>query len=290
MKIFFYVMGEKGYKVLYSFINQFGVESVSFVRYARDAALVNDWSDDIRRLLEDKKIQHSLDEAPADLKYDYALSIGWRWLLSEKNLIVFHDALLPRYRGFAPLVNMLIQGDDEVGVTALIATERYDEGPIIGQRSTKIDYPIKVQRAIEIVSKLYVDLVLDICRKISQGVSLLALEQSHEGATYSVWRDEDDYFVNWNKGAEEIKRFIDSVGVPFKGAATLVGDKIYRIHDAEVKADVYVESRSDHLGKVIFKDDYGPTVICGSGLLKILNMTADSSEGLVSLPFRTRFR
>jgi methionyl-tRNA formyltransferase len=53
---------------------------------------------------------------------DFNIAISWRWMLKVSNLIVIHDSLLPKYRGFSPLVNMLINGEDTLGVTVLFAT------------------------------------------------------------------------------------------------------------------------------------------------------------------------
>jgi len=46
--------------------------------------------------------------------------VGWQYLLPlvDPRLVVFHDSLLPRYRGFLPTVTSLIAGDDLIGVTA----------------------------------------------------------------------------------------------------------------------------------------------------------------------------
>jgi methionyl-tRNA formyltransferase len=53
-----------------------------------------------------------------------------------------HDSLLPKYRGFAPLPNALINGEREVGVTALFASEEYDMGDIVCQRRLAVEYPM----------------------------------------------------------------------------------------------------------------------------------------------------
>ena len=49
---------------------------------------------------------------------------------------------MPKYRGFAPLVNSLVNGEKIIGVTALFASEEYDNGDIIMQSSVDITYPI----------------------------------------------------------------------------------------------------------------------------------------------------
>ena len=49
------------------------------------------------------------------------IAAGWRWLLpSTEKLIVLHDSLLPRYRGFNPLVSQLIDKEERLGVTAVL--------------------------------------------------------------------------------------------------------------------------------------------------------------------------
>ena len=95
----------------------------------------------------------------------YSIAIAWRWLIpieTHNTLIILHDSLLPKYRGFAPLVNMLINHEPSIGVTALFANEEFDRGDIICQKSDSVVYPIRIDEAIEKVSKLYVEIVLDI--------------------------------------------------------------------------------------------------------------------------------
>jgi methionyl-tRNA formyltransferase len=60
-------------------------------------------------------------------------------------LVVFHDSILPQYRGFNPLVSALINGDSRVGVTAM-GTDEFDKGDIIGQRTIAINIPSKSPR------------------------------------------------------------------------------------------------------------------------------------------------
>ena len=42
------------------------------------------------------------------------------------------------------MVNMLINKETFIGVSALYATNEYDKGEIIAQRKTKVNYPIKI--------------------------------------------------------------------------------------------------------------------------------------------------
>ena len=95
--------------------------------------------------------------------------------------------------------------------------------------------------------------------------------------------------IPWDRPAGWIKRFVDAVGWPYKGASTLVSGTRIRVHDVEVIADVPIENRTP--GKVIFMKDGNPVVVCGSGLVAITDMV-DDATGRSLLPFsrlRTRF-
>ena len=56
----------------------------------------------------------------------------------KSKLIVFHDSVLPKLRGFNPLVTSLINGYEEIGVTVLYGTEDFDRGEIILQKKVNI--------------------------------------------------------------------------------------------------------------------------------------------------------
>ena len=90
--------------------------------------------------------------------------VGWQHLLvtATPSTVVFHDSLLPRYRGFAPTVTALIKGDREIGVTALSPAEALDAGPIIAQRALPISYPMKIETALQLQAGLMVDIAVDI--------------------------------------------------------------------------------------------------------------------------------
>lgn len=113
MKVAFYLMNSKGFYVLQSFLNKFGSNAIEYIAAARDLKLENDYFHNIKNLAEKTQIEfYERTKLPIEkeqLFKGYKFSIGWRWLIqNEENLIVFHDSLLPKYRGFAPLVNSLI--------------------------------------------------------------------------------------------------------------------------------------------------------------------------------------
>lgn len=285
-----FLMTEKGYRVLDRLGKQFA-DKIACVVGATDSDVQNDYYQDIKSLCDQLKIPF-VDRKDYDAPTSrFALAVSWRWLIDSDStlLVVFHDSLLPKYRGFSPLVSALINREPEIGVTAILASAEYDRGDIVYQSRVAVDYPLKIKVAIEMVSQLYGDVAEAVVQQLLKDGRLHAQPQSEEDASYSLWRDAEDYRIDWTDSADRIKRFVDAVGFPYQGARTLAGEVPARVLDAEVIADVPIENRVP--GKVIFVQDGCPVVVCGEGLLRLTGLEqADGGESLLPLArFRTRF-
>ena len=241
----------------------------------------DDRADSFNRL---RDIANTLSICFTDTRYprvqfrDLAFLVGWQFLLphADADIIVFHDSLLPRYRGFAPTATALIKGDTEIGVTAISPCEAVDEGPVLGQKSTTISYPIKIKEALSLQAKLMGELAIELIGQWRKGI-LTCAPQRPDRATFSIWRDEHDYEIDWSMSAAEIQRLVDAVGYPYLGARTTVGGMtIIRVHDVSVIGDVVFEIRN--VGKVWQLDEGRPIVVCGSGLLRIDHCTTENGS------------
>ena len=162
-RITLFLMTRKGYEVLKVLAENY-LDLVEAVISARDPNMQKDYYDEIKEFCEYNNILFYDFKTDYQIKTDFAFAISWRWIINlpSTQLIVFHDSLLPKYRGFNPLVTALINGDTEIGVTALLATNEYDRGEILGQISTIISYPIKIQDAINAIINNYQELALKI--------------------------------------------------------------------------------------------------------------------------------
>ena len=288
-KIRFYLLGYKGLKVLKS-LDKEELKIISDIVVAKDKSVINDYSHEIEEFCKLNQLNYFRRGAEPNSKDEFQIAIGWRWLINDNNgkLIVIHDSLLPRLRGFNPLVTALINGDDRIGATALLANEEFDKGLILYQKAVQIQYPIKIKEAIELVSNLYSNLLKIIIRNIDAN-TIKFKKQNEKFATYSLWRDEEDYIIDWNWDTEKIKRFIDAVGFPYKGAKTNVLGNEVRIFDAKIIDDVVIENRVP--GKVLFKDINGLTIACGKGLIKIKDFYLNDNSLLdYTRKFRLRFQ
>ena len=289
-KLTVFAMTERGYAVIRLLLTRYpGL--VAAVVASRDGDIAKDCFDEIAELCRTDNISFCNRTDGFSIQTDYALAVAWRWLIEagSARLVVFHDSLLPRYRGFNPLVTALINGDKEIGVTAVYATVEYDRGDIIAQSSSAISYPIRIQEAIKTVVGHYEALATNLAGSLIRGDEPKAKPQDEADASYSLWRDDEDYFVDWSHSAIDIRRFIDAVGYPYKGAAATLAGRVVRIRDAEALDDVRIANRT--VGKVIFLKDAKPVVVCGQGLLRMIELV-DDETGASLLPlsrFRIRF-
>ncbi len=293
LKIAMFLMGEKGLYTINSFISEFGSNLIDCVISSEDKNVIEDFYKDIRQKCIRNNIKFFNRKDNYKINAEYCYAIGWRWLINipNKKLIVFHDSLLPKYRGFAPLVSSLINKEKYIGVTALFASLEYDRGEIIFQSKRRITYPIKISEAIKLICPCYFELVKKITYYLINKKEFSPYKQNESLATYSLWRDEEDYHIDWSKDADYIKRFIDAVGYPYKGAYSILEGKKVRIFDVKIIDDVKIENRD--FGKVIFiVDKKYPVIVCGKKLLMLTDIRDDASgESLIPFnKFRVRFR
>ena len=286
-----FLMTSKGFNVLKHIIHIGHAILIDKVIVGEDKNVLNDYSAEIYNLCGEYGIQAEPRSNFESYNTRYALAISWRWIIPISpihKLIVLHDSLLPKYRGFSPLVSQLINGEKKIGVTALYASENYDEGNIIYQSSSNIDYPITISEAIEIINKNYIETTAWIFNHASKNIPLPSLPQPHDLATYSLWRDDEDYRINWQDTASRIERFINAVGFPYKGAQCLLNGKVIQIKKAIAVNDVFIENRD--VGKVLFVKNNKPVIVCGKGLLLIEKAIYLDGESIIPMKkFRSRF-
>ena len=143
-----------------------------------------------------------------------------------------------------------------------------DEGEIIDQRSVTVEYPLKIQNAIALIAPLYINLVEGIVQRIAQQEQITSSPQEHSAATYSIWRDENDYYIDWNKPAVEVQRFVDAVGYPYEGARTKTNNSSeITILACTVLPDIVSEVPGP--GKILMFENDKPVVLCAKGAVRL---------------------
>lgn len=133
------------------------------------------------------------------------------------------------------------------------------------QDNIDISYPITISDAIDRLIPLYVRQCIELYNQINSN-QLRFITPISSDSSYSMWRDKLDYFIDWNKDAEYISRFIDSVGYPYDSAKTHLDSKLVKIISAKVYSrELKIENPT--AGKIFRIEDGNPIVLTGKGLL-----------------------
>jgi methionyl-tRNA formyltransferase len=175
---------------------------------------------------------------------DLIVAAGWYYLIPQRirrlaplGTVGIHASLLPRYRGGAPLVWAVINGERVSGVSLFHLTDGVDEGDIISQAEFAIapDHDIRdVLRSAEAAS----------LKVMGTGLSALASgntkarPQNHERATYVSQRRPEDGNILWDRmTAEEVYNWVRAQTHPYPGAFSFVGGRRVRIWQAAVSRE-----------------------------------------------------
>lgn len=167
--------------------------------------------------------------------------------------ICYHPSLLPRHRGASAINWTLIEGDSTAGFSIFWADDGLDTGPILLQRSCKVE-------PHDTVDTLYNNFLYpEGIKAMGEAVDLVArgiapaIPQTEEGATYDPMLNKKELQkIDWSKPAKQIHDFIRGLDST-PGAWTTINDEEVRLFGSslwntdQVPADesqVNVENRS----------------------------------------------
>ncbi len=134
----------------------------------------------------------------------YGLIIPENILNAPKHGIInVHTSLLPKYRGASPIQTALLNGETETGVTIMKMDAGMDTGPILLQKTLKIDpndtYPILSQKLAKIANFALTEAISGYISGI-----IKPTPQDNTRATYTKILNREDGKVDWTKTAKDI--------------------------------------------------------------------------------------
>jgi methionyl-tRNA formyltransferase len=219
--------------------------------------------------------------------FDLVLTVGWQFLLNDfgGNVVILHDSLLPRYRGFSPTVAAMINGERQLGVTALLRAALPDTGPILAQAAIEISYPLKIKDALEQLAPCYTTAAVEVLARL-RSTGLRGIAQDEAQASRSLWYDECDQFLDWSQDAARLSRQVDAMGFPYTGARCRYHGKVVIVHEADPLPDLAFENR--RVGKIWAVTKGTPEVVCGDGLLRLRRCTGADGTSVTFDQVRVR--
>lgn len=191
----------------------------------------------------------------------------------------FHYGLLPQYRGVNPVLEQMLAGEKESGITVHVVDENIDTGPVVLQKKIPIDDRDSFGMQLQKLGMLGASLVQPLLRLYQLSLLLPSVPQDELKARYFKKPVAADLMINWNTmGSQQVIRLINACNPWNKGAGTLISGMGICITDAEPLAEIPGETAAP--GTIIsLNGQEGLKVYCFDNKLVKVNVIS-TPEGI----------
>jgi len=210
--------------------------------------------------------------------------VSWRYLVPEniykratQGAYVFHDSMLPKYRGFAPTVWAMINGEQSTGVTLFEVVDAVDAGDIIDQKPVPIGQTDTIADVVENVTQTYLDLITENFHALVDG-TVQATAQNHDEATFTCKWTPTDSLIDWNQSSQTIYNLIRATTKPYPGAFCYLDGKKLTIWSAELQTNPkdYVARVAGRVAE-IYKGE-GTVILTGDSTILLKDVQLDGED------------
>ncbi len=173
------------------------------------------------------------------LKADLFVVVAFRmlpevvWQMPRKGTINLHGSLLPQYRGAAPINHVLINGEQETGVTTFFLKQEIDTGDIIFSDAISISDDETAGSLHDKLMMVGADLLVKTVKAIeADDFNEVPQPQSDElKAAPKIFKEFAK--IDWNQSNQTVYNHIRGLS-PYPTAFTFLNDKMFKIFTAEL--------------------------------------------------------
>lgn len=267
------ICGDLGFAVLQKLFQNY---SISFI-------LTNKGSQQIINFAEEKKIKYFLGNPRNEralsfikqhncTKPDVLISANYRYLIDDELIklpkifpINIHGSLLPKYRGRAPLIWAIINGEKYSGITVHIIDHECDKGDILFQQRVDIPSDVTGAEMVKLYESLYPTIIETVLNKIFTNQYNLISQQENE-ASYFGRRTPEDGLIDWNWDKTRIYNWIRALAPPYPGGFSFVGSDKVIIEKISLNNQCNINGRC---GEVIGFEGNHPLIKVKDGVIKL---------------------
>ncbi len=215
---------------------------------------------------------------------DLMLVVSWRYLIPAEiyhlprlGTFVFHDSLLPAYRGFSPTVWSIINGEDHTGVTLFEMADEVDSGEVVMQTRLAIGPDETIADLLERVTATYLTTLEQALPLLLEGRAP-RLKQDQSQASFTCKRLPDDNRIDWTRPTSEVYNLIRAVTAPYPGAFTTFNGQKLTIWSAQRLPDTrrYVGLIPGRVAAI--QSGEGAVVLTGDGALLLREVQLDGQS------------
>ncbi len=226
-----------------------------------------------------ERLAHFWEATPIDLMF----FVSWRYMVpspiyqrARLGAYVFHDSLLPAYRGFAPTVWAIINGEPQTGVSLFRIADEVDAGDIIAQQAVPIGPDDTITDILERVTDVYLEVLEATLPALIDGTAQ-ARPQDHSRATFTCKRLPEDNRIDWHQSSATIYNLIRAVTRPYSGAYTSLNGKKLTVWSAQRIPQKPYAGRIP--GRIVdIRAGEGSVVLTGDGMLLLKRVQVEGDE------------
>lgn len=194
-------------------------------------------------------------------KPDLIVVSGWYHIIKEevleippKGIVGLHSSLLPHYRGGAPLVWQLINGEKQAGITLFYMERGTDTGDVIGQRAVTIEEDDDIGTLYKKIGEKGIELLRDYIPQIAADCA--PRKQQMDVERYRVYpqRKPEDGRIDWSQNARDIYNFVRAQTKPYPGAFSTYDGYLVSIWKCKIKKTEGGNDLSGTILNVVEKD------------------------------------
>ncbi|HEY8428451.1 MAG TPA: methionyl-tRNA formyltransferase [Sandaracinaceae bacterium] len=214
------------------------------------------------------------------------LIVSWFWTRQIPEEVIalapfafnVHPSLLPRHRGADPYFWAIASGDRETGVTAHLLTARYDEGPILAQRSVPIPEDANAWRLARILDRPSLALMREIAARAASGERLETVPQDEARATLAPEPSAEDCELRWSWPVDVVLARVRAAA-PWPGAFTEYAGRVIVVTRA-ARAGAPPELAPGQAAR----DAHGVIVRAADGAVRLLEARFEEEDELFRGP------
>ncbi|MBO7051150.1 MAG: methionyl-tRNA formyltransferase [Prevotella sp.] len=213
------------------------------------------------------------------------------WAMPRFGTFNVHAALLPQYRGAAPINWAIINGETTTGVTTFFLDHDIDTGRIILQKPFDIPHDADVEY-------VYDGLMALGAKAATETVDMII---SHDGDVPSLPQDDmipvgqtlkgapkiykETCAIDWRKTAKQVHDFVRGLS-PIPGAhGTLLMPDGSEMEVKVYKASVSDQHFADMQPGMMVRDKKKMYVTCGDGAIEVLSLQASGKKRMDAIAF-----
>ncbi len=210
------------------------------------------------------------------------------WAMPKRGTINLHAALLPDYRGAAPINHAIINGETETGITTFYIDEQIDTGKIIMQERCAIEPEDNIGTLYDKLMFIGAEAVCKTVDIIASG-NVNAIEQDSirtEGLHPAPKITKEFCQINWNNKSVDIHNLIRGLS-PYPAAWCYLKDEI----TAKIFTSAYiVEKHNLAVGTFVSDNKSFLKVATQDGFVSILELQMQGKKRMAIKDFLNGFK